>query len=539
MGTNRPIGTAASAAALAALLAGSLWLRLAGLGAIPEVNGDESFYGIAAYRLAHGGHLPPPTVNGNIPDPFYVAMAAPLVAAFGPTFWALRLPGMLSGVLAVALAYALGRRVLDRPSASVAAGALAFLPGCVVHGGICCEHTQTPLFGLLTLLAAFAARPVLTLAGFAGCFLVHPWSAFFLPVPACVYVASALGRCGDRRARRRVLVGSALAVGLIAGSIGIYARARDAGKIGVLAGDRSTDWGRFLGAFGAMTSGATMQEEIGAAGPEAVAARTWAFWGVAGLALAIGLPRLVAERRWDRLALLVGTAAGMAALHVVAGGGVLGPGTTRYGYAFLAPLSLSLGVLVGPAAFAPADGSGGRLRPRPAFAVPLLALGGLLLCDVATHVVDRRARDGGGGVLAPWAARGMAERAFATLVGDLEAPGAPDAPRVLVAQSFWVGKPLQYLAMGRRDLRVVLLDDLGPDEPSRRRALARLLARGGYLAGFVDQPVADEARSATGGAALRTWAIEYSGVPFVTLARLARPEDAAVARGAGDGRRVR
>jgi hypothetical protein len=244
---------------------------------------------------------------------------------------------------------------------------------------------------------------------------------------------------------------------------------------------------------------------------------------------------LLARRRWDRLALVAGLAFSLAALHIVAGAAVIGPGTTRYGYVFLAPLAFAFGSLVGPWLTRAGEG---RARPRLAPAWPLVAASALLLFDLGANVLEPRARQAGGSLAMPWTARGIAQRSYDAITADLDrSPGA--GRRAVVSRSWWVGKPLEYLALGRRDVRVVALEDLGTDEAGRRARLGRLLAGGGYLIGFVDQSVADEARAATNGAALRLWAVEHSGVTFVTLARLARPGDAAaIARGAGSGDRL-
>lgn len=522
--TARGVGTAVLALALAALLGEALWLRACGLFAMPEVNGDEAFYGLMAGRAVLGGKVPLLTYSGNVPDPFYPLMLAPLVAAFGPEFWVLRLPGLISGVLAVVVAYLLGRRAFDRPTGLALAVLVAVAPASVLYGGTGCEHAQSPLFGLIALACAFGARPLALGLAFLACLLVHPTNVFLLPALAGVYAASAWRRCEDAPGRRRLLLGLGAACGLVVAAVGVYAASR-----GVIGGGsaapgagRSLDWAAYLAGFGRFFSGTTYH--LDAPSAEFVAGRDLGFWGLVALAL-LGLPRLVAERAWDRLALVGGLAVGVAALHVLAGPGVFGLGTLRYGVVFVAPTAVALAVLLAPRLRTRA--ADGPPRLRLVVAAPLLALASVPLADVRDHNLRYHAQLGGGSLAAPWKARGPLERAFARVADDLDARPRPRPPgkRVLVGQNWWFHKPLEYLALARPELRVVAYDRLGDDEATRQGRLRDLLARGAYAVGYLTQEPDLTVASSLDSAGLRRWTIDHGGAPVLGLTRLRQSDE--------------
>src|SRR5258708_6827115 len=94
------------------LLLVGIGLRLWQLDMVPEPDGDEAFYGIQSYRLAHGESATLVTATGNPIDPFIPLIQVPLLWVGRPSYWMLRLPCALSGILTVCITYFAGRRVL-------------------------------------------------------------------------------------------------------------------------------------------------------------------------------------------------------------------------------------------------------------------------------------------------------------------------------------------------------------------------------------------------------------------------------------------
>ncbi len=537
---GRTLAATGLAVALAALLGEALWLRACALGAMPEVNGDEAFYGLVAGRAVLGRKVPLLTHSGNVPDPFYALMLAPLIAVFGPKFWVLRLPALISGVLAVVVAWTLGRRVFGRPVALALAVLMAVLPPCVLVGGIGFEHTQSPLFGLLAISYAFQARPLRVLLAFLACFLVHPTNIFLLPALAGVFVASAWKRCESVEARRRLLLGVAGLTLLAVGTVGVYAGWRGvlaAGREGGALG-RDLDWGRYLDGFTRLLTGVTYLVDKPSA--DFILQRKLGFWALVALVL-VAVPRWMFDRSWDRLGLVLGLLVGMAGLHFLAGPSVFGVDTMRYGFVFLAPTAVAIALGLEP-----------LLRRRTVEGAPRLRLLGTLLlialafvplADMRDHMLIYHARLGGGSLLEPWTVRGPLECAFEQIADDLDSGSESgslerrSSKRVVVAQNWWFHKPLEYLALARPELRVVAYDRLGDTEEARRRRLRQLIEQGAFTVGYIDQELDRSVLSATDVDRTHRWEIDHGGQPVVSVTRLDPASGPAIAAGSGTERK--
>jgi 4-amino-4-deoxy-L-arabinose transferase-like glycosyltransferase len=120
---------AASAAARAALLAGSLVVFGAGLGARDLWNPNEPLYGQAVVEMAASGDRLLPTVNGERfaekpPLYFWLALGVARVTG-GVDERSLRLPSLLAGLCAVALLHSLVERRSGRRRAGLAVAIFA------------------------------------------------------------------------------------------------------------------------------------------------------------------------------------------------------------------------------------------------------------------------------------------------------------------------------------------------------------------------------------------------------------------------------
>jgi 4-amino-4-deoxy-L-arabinose transferase-like glycosyltransferase len=115
----------ASVAVRAALLAGSLVVFGAGLGARDLWNPNEPLYGQAVVEMASSGDLVLPTVNGERfaekpPLYFWLALgSAGVTGAVGEA--SLRIPSVLAGLAAVALVYSIVERRAGTRRAAIAA----------------------------------------------------------------------------------------------------------------------------------------------------------------------------------------------------------------------------------------------------------------------------------------------------------------------------------------------------------------------------------------------------------------------------------
>src|SRR5262245_43747402 len=82
-----------------ALVAVSVALRVWLLGRLPGVNGDEAWMGVQAQRWLRGS-IAWRTPTGNLINPFFFVPEVVLHALFRPSFTLLRVPAVISGLLA-------------------------------------------------------------------------------------------------------------------------------------------------------------------------------------------------------------------------------------------------------------------------------------------------------------------------------------------------------------------------------------------------------------------------------------------------------
>ena len=138
---SRPRQSPSSAWALATLLvitALGLTFRLWDLGTLPpSPDPDELSIGYNAWSILETGRdefgTPYPTafrsVFGEYKRPAFIYAAVPSIALFGPTTWAIRLPGAIAGTLTVPVLYALAVSLFgNRAIGLLAATGLAFSP---------------------------------------------------------------------------------------------------------------------------------------------------------------------------------------------------------------------------------------------------------------------------------------------------------------------------------------------------------------------------------------------------------------------------
>jgi 4-amino-4-deoxy-L-arabinose transferase-like glycosyltransferase len=162
-GSNqRPLEPRTSDFELGLILLVAAILRLWRLSDVPPgLNVDEAANGWNAFTLArtlhdqHGVLLPilDSAGYGQGLSTLLLYVMAPFVGIFGPTSFAIRLPGVIAGVATVALVYCIGRRLFDRRVGLIAAALLAVLPW----------HLQLSRWGHMATLFPLAVAAVVLL----------------------------------------------------------------------------------------------------------------------------------------------------------------------------------------------------------------------------------------------------------------------------------------------------------------------------------------------------------------------------------------
>jgi len=501
---------------IAGLFAVAFWARVSSIETAPLPDGDEAWYGVQVEHLLQGKPFAVRTGNGNPLNPFHSGLQVPLLWAFPPSFWILRVPAVLAGVLAVVLMYVLMARVLDRTTALIAAGLLAAMPVAVFYSRVGYDVSQTPLFNVLAFYYAFKGHRGGLLLAFLACWLSHPTNLFLLPMLATVFLVQRLRRHpGDPARGLRSAMVTLAVVGAVTLAVGVPAFRRHAPQAtpGQAVGGRFqffVDFAKLhlcLGYYPSPFPSVDLSARI--------------FWGVVVGALVLGSALLIRRRQWDRLALVGGVIAGVAAFRLATRPGIIDNASARYGLFLVVPTILALSCLLRSLIVAPAGGW--RRAARGLQFATLLAAGWALMLGVYVNLLREAA--GPGESLRTF--RVDEPNPFAVVLSVLEDDLARAQPsrRVVVANDWWTSRPLQFLASGRRDLRVVRFREIGGVVGKTPGELRKHLNAGGYALGYAGQPLGEIARASYPPGSLRSWTVFREGQPFLVLSRLREARD--------------
>ena len=360
---------------------------------VPGLNGDEAWQGVQVQRALRGESVSWRTPTGNPINPLSFLPMAALHLWLPPSIVLLRLTPLVSGLAALAINYALCRRVFDRRLAAVSTVILAVLPAMVAYSRFAWDASQSVLVTLGVMYCALGAvreprnrRGWLLCSAAAMClaWLVHPTNVFVAPLvvaaaawcwrmewvawlanfgrprfwersrhaPSAVRwpgygtrsVSTPLGICCWKPARlvnaplpMMVFLGVLLCCGVAASRYSQVAAA--AGRL--CSPSQAT---LFFGRVVDLLSGTTVYRYIPATQLNAMEPATFAYRLAAWITLAAagyGLwHSLRFRRRTAARVLLVGFCAGLAAFYVVAGPQAIRPHFERYGMWMIGPSAL-------------------------------------------------------------------------------------------------------------------------------------------------------------------------------------------------------
>jgi hypothetical protein len=522
-----------NAVQVALLVAAACWMRLSSLGDMPAHLGDESYYANQAARLLDGRPVSLWTTSGNLLDPFFAALEIPMLLLFRPSVWALRVPSALCGLLAVVFIYVLGKRILDRTTALIAATFLVALPVAIVFSRIGCEFSQSPLFGLFALYFAFRGDGRKLLAAFVACLIVHPTNVFLLPTVLAVYLTQALRQSADDRdLQRRLLARTGLLALAAIAALGVLTFRRPASHQFYAENYRSHDWVGFLASYGKLFFCQWPRD------PDGLRPFDWVYFPAVVGVFVVGAWRLIVQRQWERAALLAGLAASLAGLHVVAGSLVLKEPTYRYGAFLLVPSVLALACALRALLVDPANAPQAVFRQLQLAAI--YAAAWPLLWIVQWYWFDYFTSNGHESL---WTFRldrpEPSKQLLSAVLHDAEVVGGETARTVIVAQDWWTYPQMEYLARPRRNVKVIFAkEELSVARTEDRGRLQSQLRAGAYVASHAGSPGDLLVRSLVPPGLLRTWVVpDSSGGPFLTVHRLDPPPSRMMARSSGGERR--
>ncbi len=259
------------------------------------------------------------------------------------------------------------------------------------------------------------------------------------------------------------------------------------------------------------------------------------------MALVLGTVRLIRRRQWGRLALVGGLLSGVAAFRLTSGPGIIAPTSARYGLFLVVPTILALSCLL-RSLIVPPGGPWRRAARGLQFAT-LLAAGWALLLSVYPHFLRESATSGES--FATLRVEEPNPFAIALSVIEDDLSHAQPARRVVVAQDWWTCRPLQFLASGREDLRLVRFEEIGGVVGQSPGQLRKHLDASGYSLGYSGQALDEIVRASYPPGCLRSWTIFRDGQPTLVLRRRKEARDEGTPpsfslngpSGAGDARR--
>jgi len=344
---------------VAVLFVLSVMLRVWKLGNIPGMNGDEAQYGIYAIQWLRGEPIPLTTNTGNPLNIFFFIPQVVLHALFRPSFALIRSVAVFSGLAALAINFALARRLLGRTTAVASTLVLAVLPINIAYSRFGWDSSQSLAATLLVLYGSLGAAVdlrqrarwlMLAVAGGAAAVLVHPTNVFILPFVALAIAWPAQSRLLEwidpRRMDRQRLIISAGMMGLALLSIAVFRRFAGIGSGGLPRWMDGVDFARnYLRLF----SGVAVYRYIPGSQVE-TRGGIWPWGGDWGaFDLATGVLLIIAGLCGWRLArrgkygsadwfLVAGWLLELLAFFLIAGPRAIAPHWERYGLCLIAPL---------------------------------------------------------------------------------------------------------------------------------------------------------------------------------------------------------
>lgn len=206
-------------AALAALVAGSCWVRWAALTSSPFPLGvDGWYYAVQVRELLATGDLAYPA------SPLVFWLAAPIAAVSDP-ITAVKLVAAVGGALIAVPAYAVGARLGGGRGAGLVAAAIAttsagsaYLSSEFVKNGVGLTIAVAALWAVLRALEAPGrGRAAVAIGGVLAAALAHKMAAgLVVAIALPAYVAEAVGRGALRGRRLLYVIGALVVVGLLA-----------------------------------------------------------------------------------------------------------------------------------------------------------------------------------------------------------------------------------------------------------------------------------------------------------------------------------
>jgi hypothetical protein len=448
-----------------ALLIATLWLRTWHLENVPGINGDEAWSGVQALKLLRGEPIEWRTPSGNPINLFFFLPLVALHAFQAPSFVLLRITPLASGLVALVANYYLCRRAFDPRTAAVSTLLLAAFPIDIAYSRFAWDASQSLLATVLVLYlpllhnrkSVVSAWPLGAMLAYAAAILVHPTNVLAAPLLVVPML------CKHRRQVARTLRHTRVS-GPKMSSLGILAIGAVAGYFswpwiaGIIARlTEPAEWSLFAVNYLRLFSGTTVYEFISGANGGALPA-DWpaasaiacdlVFGCAAALALWGMLQRLRTSRTRTDESVVLGWFVMLTGFFLVGGPGAIAPHFERYGICLIAPgaLVMSRGMTWW---FEQRERCGGLSIAMVATAVWLLPASFYLnYFDFLEHTGGRSHRT----------FRTAAVEPKLAALRHVLAARSPGEPVRIFCSEWWNYWPLEYLAWGEDNVRVLRWD---------------------------------------------------------------------------------
>ncbi len=506
--------------ACALVLLTAIAFRLLGLSNLPGINGDEAWTGVQVMRLIRdeGGTMF--TGNGKLDNPFYFALLYLTHLLLDPSFFALRLPAALGGILLIPLAYWLGLRLTgDRTTAWILTLLVACMPINLAYSRFGVGPSQLPLAALIT--SYFALRrnwPGMIVSFICAC-LVHPTMVF----SGCILIGPAVAAfiASDQytaRQKKRLLVGALLSAVFLLGlllllSPRFYLLMRTRGI-----GHRMRNPQillQFLMHYGGMISGTTTYTYL--VGPQSTLVRVMhdaTFWLVAlGVSITYWRKAKDDPLRVPLIGLAAGLCASFFASYFIGGINAIKPSLERYSLYLASPTLMLLALMAG--------GLRGRLGEQR-LKCGALVIGVLWLISFQLRFFVPLRQDGGNSERTGRTARiEPKQQAFERLIAD----AGDKRPLLIITQDWWNFWPIRYLSFNQHNVRVTTISPLLPYfEPQQIYPIEQVpqaIRDGAYFIGFIGKArVTTEIRRLPPGSLKRITILDAGGRELLGVWRI-------------------
>lgn len=441
-----------------ALLGVAIWFRVWRLESVPGVNGDEAWLGVQVQLWLRGEPIAWRTPTNNLINPFLFFPQALGHAVFRPSFAVLRMPAVISGLLAIAVNFVWCRRHFGQSAAVLSTLLLAILPLNIAYSRFAWDASQSLLASLIVLYLTLEAlrapeQRVRHLLGvctaLAAAVLVHPTNVFLAPmalVPCGLLWRTELRTVWRRCRQPRYALAAALCL-LLAGGIAYTVAGRWL-HVAMARLLTPAEIPQFLLNYTRLLSGTTVYQFI--AGSHAGFGSTLVdlLIGAGVLAAYFGFwKRAKRDRNATHLLLLVGWALSMFGFYLVAGPGAMAPHFERYSIWLIGPSCLLLTLAVSPL-LVRRDAAGRAAQ------LVALSLAWCVLADFNSSYFQRFAETGGGSH--PAFRTAATEPKLAALQHILRATSARSQsdPVWIIATQWWNYWPIRYLALAEPDVHV-------------------------------------------------------------------------------------